>query len=170
MRFANQRYGYNGSDAILRSSAISRPRPNLETRPMNKALTNSPGRIADAMRAVRHVFVHDLKLMATLGVYDHEKLSPQRIVVNVDLTVSETGQGHDDDIGNVVCYEQVVDKIKAIIAEGHVNLVETLAEQIAAKCLADFRVLAARVRVEKPDAIEEAGSVGIELERTQPFS
>ena len=140
----------------------------LETGSMNQALTNSHGRIADAMRAVRHVFVRDLKLEATLGVYEHEKLAPQRIVINVDLTVSESG--HDDDIDNVVCYEQVVNRIKAIIAQGHVNLVETLAEQIAAQCLADFRVLAARVRVEKPDAIDEAGSVGVELERTQPLS
>ena len=62
-------------------------------------------------------------------------------------------------------YEIVVKKVEAIIAEGHINLVETLCEKIAAACLKDKRVMAARVRVEKPDIIKNARSVGVEIER-----
>ena len=58
-------------------------------------------------------------------------------------------------------------KVEAIIAEGHVNLVETLCERIAASCLTDKRVMAARVRVEKPDIIAHARSVGVEIERAR---
>jgi len=61
----------------------------------------------------------------------------------------------------------VVKKVEAILAEGHINLVETLCEKIAAACLKDRRVMAARVRVEKPDIIPNARSVGVEIERTR---
>ena len=94
-------------------------------------------------------------------------MKPQRIVVNIDLSVHEGEGPNDDDIGHVVSYEIVVKKVEAILAEGHINLVETLCEKIAAACLKDSRVVAARVRVEKPDIIPNARSVGVEIERTR---
>ena len=124
--------------------------------------------LADGPAKIRHVFVHDLQLRAILGVHEHEKLEPQRIIINIDLSVRETGEPLGDDIHNVVSYEKVVDDVKEIIAGGHVHLVETLAEMIAGQCLAHAMVMAVRVRVEKPDIIAEAGSVGIEIERLKP--
>ncbi len=121
--------------------------------------------VASAGARVRHVFVRDLDLMALIGIYDHEKIKPQRIVVNVDLSVQEAQGPMSDDIDHVVSYEIVVKKIEAIVAAGHVNLVETLAEKFAEACLRDKRVLAARVRIEKPDIIKNARSVGVEIER-----
>ena len=121
--------------------------------------------VASAASRLRHVFVRDLELMALIGIYDHEKVKPQRVTVNIDLSVQE-GSG-DDDISHVVSYEIVVKKVEAIIAEGHVNLVETLCERIAESCLTDKRVMAARVRVEKPDIIPNARSVGVEIERAR---
>jgi 7,8-dihydroneopterin aldolase/epimerase/oxygenase len=121
--------------------------------------------VASAGARVRHVFVRDLDLMALIGIYDHEKIKPQRIVVNVDLSVQEAAGPMSDDIDHVVSYEIVVKKIEAIVAAGHVNLVETLAEKFAEACLRDKRVLAARVRIEKPDIIPNARSVGVEIER-----
>ena len=121
--------------------------------------------VASASARLRHVFVRDLELMALIGIYDHEKVKPQKIVVNIDLSVTE-GSG-DDDISHVVSYEIVVKKVEAIIAEGHTNLVETLCEKIAQSCLRDKRVVAARVRVEKPDIIPNARSVGVEIERSR---
>lgn len=121
--------------------------------------------VASAASRLRHVFVRDLVVDASIGIYDQEKITPQRIVVNIDLSVQE-GSG-DDDISHVVSYEIVVKKVEAIIAEGHINLVETLCERIAASCLTDKRVMAARVRVEKPDIIPNARSVGVEIERVR---
>ena len=123
--------------------------------------------VASAAAGLRHVFVRDLELMARIGIYDQERIEPQRIIVNIDLSVKEGGNPGADDIRDVVSYEIVVKKIEAIIAEGHVNLVETLCEKIAAACLRDKRVVAARVRVEKPDIISNARSVGVEIERTR---
>ncbi len=135
---------------------------------MNQTLSTATPRIADAVRAIRHVFVRNLEIDALLGVYEHEKQATQKILVNIDLTVSEAGPEHEDRITGVVCYEQIVNKAKDIVANGHVNLVETMAEQMAAACLDDPRVLAARIRVEKPEAFSDVGSVGVEIERTRP--
>jgi dihydroneopterin aldolase len=123
--------------------------------------------VASAASGLRHVFVRDLDLMALIGIYDQEKVKPQRIVVNIDLSVTEGTGPKDDDIGHVVSYEIVVKKVEAIVAEGHINLIETLCEKIAAACLRDKRVMAARVRVEKPDIIKNARSVGVEIERAR---
>jgi len=121
--------------------------------------------VASAGARVRHVFVRDLDLMALIGIYDREKVNAQRIIVNVDLSVQEAEGPMSDEIDHVVSYEIVVKKIEAIVAAGHVNLVETLAEKFAESCLKDKRVLAARVRIEKPDIIPNARSVGVEIER-----
>ncbi len=122
-------------------------------------------KIADARRSIRHVFIRDLVMACSIGVHKHEKDAEQRIRINLDLAVDESGQAIDDDIKNVLCYEELAKGVEEIVGQGHVNLVETLAENIAAMCLTDTRVLSARVRVEKLDILEGAESVGIEIER-----
>lgn len=128
----------------------------------------SEGLLASARKRLRHVFVRDLQLRAVLGVHDHEKLEPQRVIINIDLAVREQGEPLEDDIYNVVSYEKIVDAVKAIVAKGHVHLVETLAELIAEACFRHRHVEAVRVRVEKPDIIAEAAGVGVEIERLRP--
>lgn len=123
--------------------------------------------VASAKSRVRHVFVRDLECMALIGIYDHEKIKPQRIIVNIDLSVKETEGPMTDEISHVVSYEIIAKKVESILEEGHINLVETLCEKIAGACLKDKRVLAARVRVEKPDIIPNARSVGVEIERSR---
>jgi dihydroneopterin aldolase len=122
---------------------------------------------ADAERGLRHIFVRDLALIAMVGIYEHEKKHPQRILVNIDCAARELGGPLEDDIKNVVSYEKVVKNVKAIVQDGHVNLVETLAEKIAEKVLKNRAIVRVRVRVEKLDIIPEATSVGIEIERTR---
>lgn len=121
--------------------------------------------VASASSRLRHVFVRDLEVMALIGIYDHEKVNPQRIIVNIDLSVHEAEGPITDEISHVVSYEIIAKKVETIVAEGHVNLVETLAEKFAESCLRDKRVAAARVRIEKPDIIPNARSVGVEIER-----
>jgi dihydroneopterin aldolase len=65
----------------------------------------------------------------------------------------------------VVDYEQVARSVRAVVAAGHVQLVETLAERLAETCLQDERVQAARIRVEKLDVFDDLASVGVEIER-----
>lgn len=113
----------------------------------------------------RRVFIRDLELTASIGVHPQEKAKPQRVRLNIDLEVRGSQAAIADDIRNVVSYEAVIERIERIVAEGHVHLVETLAERIAQACLADDRVLSARIRVEKPDIVPNAKSVGVEIER-----
>lgn len=127
-----------------------------------------PLRIADARNAVRHVFVRDLVLSCSIGVHVHEKDAHQRVRINLDLAVNEGDGDLGDDIANVVCYEDISTGVRAIAQRGHINLVETLAEDIAAMCLEDRRVRSVRVRVEKLDVMPDATSVGVEIERFAP--
>ena len=132
---------------------------------MTKSPVIQPLRIADGRQARRHVFVRDFVLPCSIGVHAHEHEKPQRIRLNLDLGVREGDGPLADSLDAVVCYEAIVTRVRSIVADGHVNLVETLAERIAAICLQDPRVRSARVRVEKLDAFADAASVGIEIER-----
>jgi len=125
----------------------------------------APLRIADAGNAIRHVFIRDYVLDCSIGIHAHEKEGEQRVRFNLDLAVVEGDHPIGDDIRNVICYEDMADGIQRIIARGHVNLVETLADEIADMALSDPRVRTARVRVEKLDILENAASVGVEIER-----
>lgn len=131
------------------------------------------GRIADAARGLRHVFVRDLMLQSSIGVLPHEHASPQRIRINIDLAVADEaaraplsrGAVGPDDLARVVDYGTVAETVRGIVRAGHVLLVETLAERIAEACLADARVEMARIRVEKLDVFADATSAGVEVER-----
>lgn len=116
------------------------------------------------------MFVKDLMLACKIGVYAHERHRRQRVRVNVELLVRDEGAGRGDDVAAVVSYESIVDLVKSLVAEGHINLIETLAERTAEGCLGDEHILVARVRVEKLDVIAESASVGIEIERRRPGS
>lgn len=114
---------------------------------------------------VRKVFVRDLEVVVSVGILERERRYEQRIIVSVELDVRDDYDGQSDRIGDVLDYARLVDGIERLVQREHVNLLETLAERIAQSCLADARVLAARVRIEKPDVIPSVRSVGIEIER-----
>jgi dihydroneopterin aldolase len=112
------------------------------------------------------VLVRDLELLARIGVHGHEQGKPQPVRINIWLTgeiVSTT-----DSLSDAIDYEAVAEKIRGIIATGHINLAETLAERIAAACFEDRRVTHARVRVEKLHALPGAAAAGVEIERNAP--
>ena len=120
-------------------------------------------RAASAPRRV--VFVRDLKLDAYIGAYEHEQGAPQPVRIDMDVDVIEPSNPTGDRLEDVVCYSRLTDGVKAIIAEGHIRLVETLAERIAEMVMAHPMAIAVTVRVEKPNAIAEAGAAGVEIER-----
>lgn len=120
--------------------------------------------IADAALAIRHVFVRNLEMLAHIGVHGHEHGKPQPIRINLDLAVEDTAE-LEDKLDKVVDYEAITIRIRDIVAKGHINLAETLAERIAQVSFEDPRVLSARVRVEKLHAVPGAESAGVEIER-----
>jgi dihydroneopterin aldolase len=112
------------------------------------------------------VLIRDIELLAHIGVHGHEKGKPQPVRINVWLTGEIDSSG--DTLAHAIDYEAVVEKIRRLIAAGHVNLAETMAERIAAACFEDARVVHARVRVEKLHALPGAAAAGVEIERDAP--
>ena len=129
-------------------------------------------RIASVQAGLRHVFVRDLVLQASIGIYPHEHASRQRVRINIDLGVTdETALAMlavgADELSRVVDYEKIAQAARTIVGDGHTRLVETLAEKIAESCLSDTRVKSVCVRVEKLDIFVDAVSAGVEIERLQ---
>ena len=109
------------------------------------------------------VFVTGLKLEAEIGVYRHERGRTQPLVIDVELDVDASVAGAEK-LRDTVNYETVAEAARAVAAEGHILLVETFAEHLARACLADERVSAVRVRVEKPLALApQAAGAGVEV-------
>ncbi len=119
---------------------------------------------------VYRVLVRDLVLGVSIGVWKREKNVEQRVRINVELVAARPGPllGTEPRTGRrdrILRYDTVVAGIRRIVAEGHFDLCETLAERIASLCLENRKVRSARVRVEKLDVYPDAASVGAELER-----
>ena len=109
------------------------------------------------------VFVHDLVLDCEIGVYRNEKGVTQRVRFSVDVDLTPASSALDDNIDRTFDYDLIIKGIKAIVARGHISLVETLAEEVAALCLAHPRTVAVTVRIEKLD--KEPGAVGVQIRR-----
>jgi len=106
------------------------------------------------------VFVRGLAVQAGIGVHDHEQGRLQRLVIDVTL---DLGPVAVERLGDTINYETIAAAARAIVAEGHVGLVETFAERLALACLADGRVRRARVRIEKPGCLDGAEAAGCEV-------
>ncbi len=114
---------------------------------------------------LRRVFVRDLVIACSIGVHAHEHEHKQRVRLNLDLDVLEAVQPIEDDLRNVVCYDEIISAVRRMVDAGHVRLIETLAERVADLCLADPRIRTARVQIEKLDVYEDVASVGIAIVR-----
>ena len=113
------------------------------------------------------MFVRDLEILASVGIFEMEMRYEQRIIVGLELDVADTYDGTSERIGDVFDYGRMVRDTELLCQSRHFKLIETLAEAIAQQCLADPRVLMAAVRIEKPDIMTNCKAVGIEIRRTR---
>ena len=112
----------------------------------------------------RRIFLRNFELQANIGVHEYEKNGAQRIIVNVDLFVPlEATTPRHDKITEVVDYDFIHSAIRERISVGHINLQETLCDDIAHALLAHPLVRAVRVSTEKPDVYPECDAVGVEV-------
>lgn len=105
------------------------------------------------------VFMRGLVLEAQIGLYPHEQGRTQPLIVDVELTL---GPRPVHGIGDTFNYERLAARARAIVAEGHIDLVETFAQRLATACLSPG-VRSVRVRVEKPEALPGAAAAGVEV-------
>jgi dihydroneopterin aldolase len=116
------------------------------------------------LRDCRRLFLRDYAVPVNIGVHDFEKNGPQRLLINVDLYVPlalSTPQA--DRLDEVVDYDFIRSAVQQRIARGHIQLQETLADELLALMLAHPRVRAARVSTAKPDVYPDCAAVGVEV-------
>ncbi len=111
------------------------------------------------------ISVRDYLREVEIGAFQAERGVTQRIRFNVVLEVSRTTAAQDDDVDKVISYDSIIEAIELQLSTERINLLETLAERIAERCLEDRRVVRAFVRIEKLDRIP--GTLGIEIVRSQ---
>ena len=117
-------------------------------------------RLADC----RRLFLRDHVVQMNIGAHDFEKRGPQRVVINVDLYVPlAVSTPASDRLHEVVDYDFIRDCIAQRVQRGHVELQETLADELLAAMLAHPQVRAARVSTEKPDVYPDCAAVGCEV-------
>lgn len=86
------------------------------------------------------------------GVYEHEREDGQEFTIDLRLHLALEQAAASDDVTDTVHYGELAEKVAAVVAGEPVNLIETLAERIAAVGLEDRRVQAVTVTVHKPHA------------------
>lgn len=111
------------------------------------------------------IFIKDLRVRAILGVRDWERETVQDILINVIVFTDTRSAALSDSLEDCVDYSQLVKDIRAAVMAARRYTVEALSEDIARLCLSRKGVSRVIVRVEKPAAVSEAASAGIEIER-----
>ena len=129
---------------------------DTETRPAE------PAAAPDAAVETDRIFVRDFTLEMEIGAYGFERGRQQtvRFSVEADVVRAPIRPG---EMADIYSYDLIMDAVRSLVASGHTDFVETLAEELAATVLGDRRVRAVTVKVEKLQL--GPGAVGIEIRR-----
>ncbi|RKF18436.1 dihydroneopterin aldolase [Alginatibacterium sediminis] len=112
------------------------------------------------------VFIDELSLLANIGAYDWEKGIQQKLVISLEMTWDNRAAGNSDNLEFALDYAQVSQKVTALVASKHFELIEAVAEEIAALVLSEFKAPSVKVRVNKPGAVAAASNVAVMIERS----
>jgi len=111
------------------------------------------------------VYIRELRTDTVIGVYDWEREIRQTVVLDLELASDNRRAAGSDQIEDAVDYAAISTRVLAFIEASEYQLIETLAEQIAALILRDFRVPWLRLQLSKPGAVSQARDVGVQIER-----
>ena len=112
------------------------------------------------------IIIKNIQCHGILGIYPEERLNKQSIVVNVLMEANTQAAAESKNINNAVNYFDVATRVKRLVEEAEALLVETLVSDLAQMILKNYPLVeAVTVRVEKPEAVEFADSVGVEIVR-----
>lgn len=126
----------------------------------------STGLIDPRLAHCRRIFLRGLHVDANIGIHAFEKEGPQRLRIDVDLYVPlALSTPQHDRIAEVLDYDFVRSTVRQRVAQGHINLQETLVDDLLRAMLAHPAVLAARVASAKPDVYDDVDAVGVEVFR-----
>lgn len=111
------------------------------------------------------VFIRQLRVDTVIGVYDWERRVRQTLVLDIEMAGDNRAAATTDAIDDALDYAAVATRIESFIRGSQFQLIETIAEQVAAIILTDFGVPWVRVRLAKPGAVSAAAEVGVLIER-----
>ena len=114
------------------------------------------------------ILISDLVARGHLGVPEEERIQTQDILINLVLFADLRRCGATDDVAYSVDYAEVSRQVLELVEKTTRHTVEALAEDIASLCLTFPGVEGVRVRLEKPNKVRFARSVGVEIERMRP--
>jgi dihydroneopterin aldolase len=111
------------------------------------------------------VFIEDLRIDTTIGIYDWEKRIKQTVALDLEMAFDNTVPAASDRIEDTLDYKRVSKRLIAFVGESRFELVETLAERCAEIVLREFGVRWLRLKLAKPGAVTGAKAVGVIIER-----
>lgn len=114
-----------------------------------------------------NIFIKNLKVFGILGVYPHEMRKKQEIRVSVNVTADISEAAKTDDLKKTIDYSTLSEDIIQFIDASNFGTIEALIEALAEKILKNYEVNSVWLRIEKPIAVPQADSVGVEITRSK---
>ena len=111
----------------------------------------------------RTVFIKDFIIQEIIGIHEHEKTKKQKIKFNIVVDVNKNTVPDEKDIKSIVDYEKITNKLENLVKNKKYNFLESLAEDSFKEIFEDKRINSVKIKIEKPDAIKNADSVGVEV-------
>lgn len=112
------------------------------------------------------IFIKKLQIYGILGIHPHEQRTPQEIHISAVASTDIQAAAQADDIAQTINYSTLAKQITQFIADNPCLTIEALIESLAADILRDQRISSIWLRIEKPNAVPQAESVGVEITRT----
>ena len=111
----------------------------------------------------RRFILQGLETQASIGIYDHERVATQRIIIDAELCLYATTEPLDDQIGSTLNYDLIRETILDIVSAQHYDLQETLARKLFDALHSLDDVEAVQVRTSKPDAYNDCKTIAYQL-------
>lgn len=111
------------------------------------------------------IYIRDLRVETVIGVYAWERRLRQTLIMDLELGTDIRRAGETDDLQYTLDYKAVADRVTAFAATADFQLVETMAERVAALIRQEFDVPWLRLSVNKRGAVRGARDIGIVIER-----
>jgi len=121
----------------------------------------------DNSKIKRTVFIKDFIIEEIIGFYKHEKEKKQKIIFNIVLDIDQSSLPDEKDIKSIVDYEKITNKLENLTKNKKYNFLESLVEDSFKEIFEDKRIKSIKIKIEKPEAIKNAGSVGVEVFKTR---
>tara|TARA_Y100000590_G_scaffold386561_1_gene459466 strand:- start:106 stop:534 length:429 start_codon:yes stop_codon:yes gene_type:complete len=115
----------------------------------------------------RKVFIKDFIIQEIIGIHQHEKIKKQMIKFNIAIDVNESVIPNENDIKSIIDYEKITIKLENLARRKKYNFLESLAEDSFKEIFEDKRINSIAIKIEKPEAIKNAHSVGVEVFKTR---